>query len=97
MKLIVNGKELGEVANYEYINRKHHFDMETGLFAEVEYPNEIVSTFDESEEYDAYIITLDWDKVDGEDDDDEEDYFDDDFDDLEIGFNPYMGCYDYDC
>lgn len=27
---------------------------------------------------------------------DEDDYYED-YDDLEIGFNPYMGCYDYDC
>ena len=32
---------------------------------------------------------------DAEDDDDDYDY--DEPSDLEIGFNPYMGCYDYDC
>ena len=31
-----------------------------------------------------------------EDDEADDDCFDD-FDDLEIGFNPYIGCYDYDC
>ena len=37
------------------------------------------------------------DKVFGEDEDpeDDDDYYDDDVD--ECGFNPYMGCYDYDC
>ena len=29
--------------------------------------------------------------------DDEEGFSDDDPADLEAGFNPYMGCYDYDC
>lgn len=29
--------------------------------------------------------------------DDEDDYDYDEPSDLEIGFNPYMGCYDYDC
>lgn len=29
--------------------------------------------------------------------DDDDDCFDFDSDDLEMGFNPYMGCYDYDC
>lgn len=33
-----------------------------------------------------------------EDDDDEDDDYDEPYqDDLEMGFNPYMGCYDYDC
>ena len=26
-----------------------------------------------------------------------EEYYDADDEDLEMGFNPYMGCYDYDC
>ena len=30
-----------------------------------------------------------------EEDDDEDEYFEDEVD--ETGFNPYMGCYDYDC
>lgn len=31
-----------------------------------------------------------------DDDDEEEEYFPDDWMD-EVGYNPYMGCYDYDC
>lgn len=61
MKLIVNNKDFGEVANYEYYNGKHHFDMEDGFFAEIEYPWQIVESFDESEVWDAYIVTLKWD------------------------------------
>lgn len=35
--------------------------------------------------------------VEDAEDDDEDDYDYDEPSDLEIGFNPYMGCYDYDC
>lgn len=39
-----------------------------------------------------------WDKMFSDDEDEEEDeeeYFEDSYD--ECGFNPYMGCYDWDC
>lgn len=53
--------------------------------------NAIVETVDISdkdfEEYREYF----------ENDDDEEDYDYDEPSDLEMGFNPYMGTYDYDC
>ncbi len=32
----------------------------------------------------------------GDDDYPEDDYYED-WDNLEVGFNPYMGCYDFDC
>ena len=41
-----------------------------------------------------YAITMEEALVDEIEDFDEEDYFDD-YD--EVGFNPYMGCYDFDC
>ena len=41
-----------------------------------------------------YAITIEKALVDEIEDFDEEDYFDD-YD--EVGFNPYMGCYDFDC
>lgn len=40
-------------------------------------------------------VEVDDDFFDYEVEDDEFDDYEDDYD--EIGFNPYMGCYDYDC
>lgn len=39
----------------------------------------------------------DEDEYEDEEDDDGELYFDCDRDDLEVGFNPYTGSYDFDC
>ena len=36
-----------------------------------------------------------WDDTFGDEDGDGEDWWEEDFD--EMGFNPYMGCYDFDC
>ena len=47
----------------------------------------------EEEDADYYS---DYEEKDEEEAEDEEDSYED-YGDIEMGFNPYMGCYDYDC
>ena len=53
--------------------------------------------FDDVDDYDDDCY--EWNDVDDYDDDDFDDCDDYDYDDCdyEVGYNPYMGCFDYDC
>lgn len=46
---------------------------------------------------DDYVAYCAFFEEDEEDDEECEDDYYEDSDNLEMGFNPYMGCYDYDC
>lgn len=74
--------------------------VEFGLICIVDM-SDINPRFDTLIGYDLMCEWAFWQLVDGEvvavEVEDEEDFddYEDDFD--EVGFNPYMGCYDYDC
>lgn len=87
--------------NLTFVNAEDYWSWQEGELVQNAFP---YLSANEREALKTGICAECWDKMFSFDDDDEEeseeDYepeeFDYDFRD-EIGFNPYMGCYDFDC
>lgn len=80
--------------NVVTVNEDDYWNWQNGTLIQDAFP---YLTADEREIIKTGICPDCWDKMFSEDEEEEEDsdYWEDDAD--ECGFNPYMGCYDYDC
>lgn len=81
-------------ANEVAVNEADYWDWQDGALVQDAFP---YLTADEREMLISGICPTCWEKTFGSDEDEEEDHEDWEDDVDECGYNPYMGCYDYDC
>ena len=90
---------LDEIIAYTYDAEKRQMEQVNVYDIACAYLNERRAIQEEYEEYTEYVNEYGYDYRDEMPEDDDEDGIPDEpcMDDLEMGFNPYIGTYDYDC
>lgn len=81
-------------ANEVAVNEADYWDWQDGALVQDAFP---YLTADEREMLVSGICPTCWEKTFGDSNEDEEDPEDWEDDVDECGYNPYMGCYDFDC